>query len=126
MRTWPKDRRPSSAAVVDEPITDGSGFVGMPACPGGPVIVDGREFLVRYAVERYGWLDDPRPGAPYTSHSAQAFAHKVYERYPAIRHDEHRMVVDIVDLLSESIPDPHDWDEIGSALDMIQYIERIQ
>lgn len=111
---------PSKLNTVVEPITDGDAYSPMSLGVDGPSIVDGQEFIARYAIERYGWIDDPAG----SSASAQAFAREVYERYPAIRNDEHRMVVDIVQLLSHTIPDPNDWDHIGSALDMIQYMEQ--
>lgn len=118
------NRQPSTLAKVLAPITGGSPYSAMAVMPGGPAIEDGREFIARYAIETYDWLDDPRD--PPQSNSAQAFAREVYERYPAIRNDEHRMVVDIVHRLSLTIPDPHDWDHVGSALDMIQYMEQVR
>lgn len=112
----------SYANVLRETIDGFPGFHGVSVRPDGPVIKDGREFIARYAIECYGWLDDPRDQPQ--SNSAQAFARQVYERYPAIGHDDHRMIVDIVHRLGYTIPDPHDWDHIGSALDMIQYMEQ--
>lgn len=117
----PKEIRPSQRGVIDEPFTDGGPFSWL-RLPDGTACHDGREFIARYAVQRYGWLNDERD-APQ-SNSAQALAQQVYERYPAIRSDDHTMIVDLIHLVGLSIGDPHDVDFIGMALDLLDYIRR--
>jgi hypothetical protein len=113
--------RPSRQDVVREPIIDGSGFSEL-RLPDGTRVTDGRSFIAQYLVQRYDWIDDPRPTPQ--SNSAQAFATGVYMRYPAITSDEHTMIPDLVDIVLQSNSDPHDTDVLGTVLDLLDYIGR--
>ena len=111
----------SKLTVVTEPIGSGSPFSEL-KLPDGTRETDGQSFIAEYLIQRYGWLSDRRE--PPQSSSAQAFAALVYQRYPAIRSDEHKMIPDLVNIILDNNPDPHDTDVLGTALDLLDYIER--
>lgn len=108
---------PSKKRRITTPIGDSlSGFSGN-RLPSGEFIRDSREFLARYAMA-HGWIDAQQ------SNSAWALADEILERYPAITHDQHRMIIDIISVVEQTIGDPNDWDHVGTGLDMLWLIER--
>ena len=107
---------------ITEPIGDGAARFHGDRLPGGEFVPDGhgRDFIARYAIEAHGWLDHPQ------SNGAWAFADEILTRYPAITHDEHSMIVDIIATVAATVPDPHDWDAVGTGLDMLWLFGRWQ
>lgn len=113
---------PSRRGVITEPINAGSPFSEF-RLPDGSLVTDGRTFIAEYLIQRYGWIDDRRLDPQ--SNSAQAFARDVYLRYPAITSDEHKMISDLVNIVLATNDDPHDTDLLGTALDLLEYIEGV-
>lgn len=94
----------------------------MPLTAGGPftewaldgvVYRDGREFLARY-MEGFGWVPA----------GCRSIADEIYRRYPAIRSDDHVTVPELLRIINDGVGDPHDVDELGIALDLLDYMAR--
>lgn len=110
---------PSKRERITKPLgLESPGFTGRYAPDGTRYGPDqGREYMIDRLVNVHGWS---RPN----SQGAEAWVDQLLERYPAIAHGQLTMAVDIVDILARTVHDPHDWDSVGSVLDLLDYIGR--
>jgi hypothetical protein len=81
-----------------------------------------------------GWrpgLDDPADGAQFITdalialgwneHGAREWSAELLRRYPYLCTDDYRAVAEVADMLYATVADPHDWDDVGAVLNVLEW-----
>ena len=73
-----------------------------------------RDYIIARAID-HGW----QPHA--STWGAQTVAYHLLEARPGITKEEVDLFFDFFDIEAEFIPDPHDWNYIGSGLALVDW-----
>lgn len=107
---YPSQRSHPYGTPVPEPF-EYQGDPGWRPGPGQPA--DGAEFIAQQLVA-LGWSE----------HGARQWSAELLRRYPYLCHDDYLNVAEVADMLHETVGDPHDWDDVGAVLNVLEWYWR--